>query len=177
MHYTTFQEEMQVGKFADLTGKRFNRLTVIALHSKGSRKLGHPRYRCLCDCGNECIVQSNNLSSGNTQSCGCYHSENLHGMFKPNKNRMYNSWRAMKARCLNPNNNRYRLYGGRGITICDEWLSFEGFKKWAMSNGYADNLTIDRIDPDGNYTPDNCRWLHPSKQSASRRCAQRGKQA
>lgn len=166
-----------MGAFVDLSGRRFGRLAVISLHSKGSRQLGHPRYRCVCDCGNECIVQANNLTSGNTQSCGCYHAENLNGMFKPNKNRLYNSWRAMKARCLNPNNNRYYLYGGRGITICDEWLSFKSFKEWALSNGYADDLTIDRIDPDGNYTPDNCRWIHPDKQSRNRRCVLRGKQA
>lgn len=122
-------------------------------------------------------MQANNLASGNTQSCGCYHAENLTGMFKPNKNRLYNSWRAMKARCFNPNNNRYHLYGGRGITVCDEWLTFEGFRAWSLSNGYADDLTIDRIDPDGNYTPNNCRWLHPYKQSSNRRCVLRGKQA
>lgn len=166
-----------MGKFVDLSGMRFGRLLVKAIYSKTSQQVNRIRYVCICDCGNECIVRANNLTSGNTQSCGCLHSENLTGMYKPNANRLYNSWRAMKARCFNQNNNRFHLYGGRGITVCDDWMSFENFKSWALDNGFSEELTIDRIDPDGNYCPENCRWLHPSKQSASRRCAQRGKQA
>ena len=163
-----------MGAFVDLTGNRYGKLVVIALHSKGSRTTGHPQYLCRCDCGNTRIVRANNLQSGNTMSCGCLKKGNV-GAYRPNVRRMYNSWRGMKARCNNPNNNRYHLYGGRGISICDEWQSFANFERWSLANGYADSLTIDRIDPDGNYCPDNCRWIPPNEQSSNRRCVKDAK--
>lgn len=158
----------------DLIGKRFGKLVVVSLYSNASRNPPTARkWLCKCDCGNEVIVIGRNLGSGNTQSCGCL-KKTVKGAYLPNKNRVYNSWRAMRARCNNENNNRYHLYGGRGISVCDEWNdSFDKFREWALSNGYADNLTIDRIDPDGNYCPENCRWIPPEMQSSTRRCARK----
>lgn len=160
--------------FIDHTGQRFGDLTVVSLYSRCSRKENRQtRWLCKCDCGKEVVVQNGNLVTGNTKSCGCLRFKSQ-GAYVPNKNRVYNSWHAMKARCYSPCNNRYRLYGGRGIRVCDEWKnSFEAFREWALSNGYAENLTIDRIDPDGDYCPDNCRWIPPEMQSSTRRCVKR----
>ena len=164
-----------MGVFKDLTGQRFGRLTVVKLYSHATRKpWRQTRWLCNCDCGNEIIVQNGNLHTGNTKSCGCLRLENK-GAYKPNPNRLYNSWHSMKQRCKNKANNRYHLYGGRGIKVCSEWdKSFDKFKEWALSNGYSENLTIDRIDPNGDYCPENCRWIPPQKQSATRRCVLNG---
>ena len=158
--------------FNDLTGQRFGKLTAISVHSKASRNpWKQMTWLCKCDCGRELVVRQGNLRAGNTKSCGCLRLENK-GAYEPNPNRLYNSWSAMKRRCYSKANNRYHLYGGRGIKICDEWkTSFEAFKEWSLKNGYAENMTIDRIDPDGDYCPENCRWIPPEKQSSTRRCA------
>lgn len=159
-----------MGKAIDLTGQRYGRLTVIKKASKASRNpWKHTTWLCKCDCGNEVVVDQGHIRNGNTQSCGCLHAERLTGCYVPNKNRLYNSWRAMKARCTNPNNNRYYAYGARGIEVCEEWSRFLTFKVWALNNGYADDLTLDRIDPDGNYEPGNCRWIPPQAQAANKR--------
>jgi hypothetical protein len=160
-----------MAKFHDLTGKRYGKLVVLSLYSHGSRKENKDcKWLCRCDCGNEIIAGVRNLNSGNTKSCGCLRYENK-GAYKPNPNRVFNSWRAMKQRCKNKSNNRYYIYGGRGIKICEEWdKSFNAFKEWAFANGYSENLTIDRIDPNGDYCPENCRWIPPEQQSATRRC-------
>ena len=147
-----------MGKFIDLTGKKFGRLTVI---ERAKNKGKSTMWLCKCDCGNETIVNGSSLKKDLTKSCGCLNIELLrkrqitHG--KTNT-RLYDIWAGVKGRCLNPNMKAYELYGGRGITLCEEWQEFQPFYDWAMANGYSDKLSIDRINVNGNYEPSNCRW-------------------
>ena len=151
--------------FQDLTGMTFGRLNVLCRVEDKSYPSGRHdiQYRCKCECGNEIIVLGIHLRSGHTKSCGCFRQDTSrktrtkHGK---TDTRLYVIWKNMKSRCLNPNHNDYHLYGGRGITICKEWLdSFDAFEKWSMENGYSDDLTLDRQDVNGNYQPGNCRWI------------------
>lgn len=149
----------------NLIGKKFGRWTVIRKATPVKYK---EKYFCRCECGNEKEVYAYDLINGRSTSCGCYHKEILsqqsttHG--KTN-DRVYNIYHNIVQRCENENNTRYKNYGGRGIKICDEWKnSFENFYNWAMANGYRDDLTIDRIDVNANYSPDNCRWVDMSVQ-------------
>lgn len=164
-----------MSKFIDLTGQRFGRLIVIS--QEPSRKLdkGHSvsMWLCRCDCGNQKIIRSDSLRSGRTNSCGCLHKEQLlarttrHGM---TGSRLYITWQNMKDRCFNEKCSGYKDYGGRGISVCSEWKdSFENFYEWSLLNGYTDSLTIDRIDVNRNYEPQNCRWTTREAQNRNKR--------
>ncbi len=157
-------------KCIDLIGQKFERLTVT--NREKNNKSGQSMWLCRCDCGNERIVLGQNLRGGLTKSCGCYHAERVkeskttHGL---TKTRIHRIWANMKRRCLNKNDSAYKNYGGRGISVCEEWLnSFQTFHEWAMHNGYNDMLTIDRIEVNGNYEPLNCRWVSLKEQQNNR---------
>ena len=162
------------GNYKDITGQKFNRLT--ALRYVGMNKDKHALWECVCDCGNVVVVQGSNLRSGNTKSCGCYNIDRIkernhilkwkHG---GRDTKLFHIWSGMKTRCYNPNAINYKDYGAKGITICDEWLKdFANFKEWALNNGYSPELTIDRIDYNGNYEPNNCRWCTTKEQNRNR---------
>lgn len=175
---TLYQESEveNMSKALDLTGERYGNLTVIKRVENS--KNGHSNWLCKCDCGNYTTVHSGHLrEKRGTKTCGCSWKKvgertYKHGM---KKTRLYRVWNGIKKRCFNENEPSYPQYGGRGITVCDEWKNdFQAFYDWAITNGYDKNskrgeCTIDRIDVNGNYEPSNCRWVDMKIQSRNRR--------
>jgi hypothetical protein len=162
--------------FIDLTGHKYGRLAV--LRKTGKQKKGIYYWFCRCDCGNNTVVKSGNLRSGVVKSCGCLplemHIKRLttHGLsIGPDGKhpKLYRVWTQMRQRLTNPNDHNFKYYGARGIKRCSEWDDYEVFHKWAMENGYEEGLSIDRIDPDGDYEPSNCRWVTQLVQQNNRR--------
>lgn len=162
----------------DLTGLKFGRLTVTK--DAGTDKRGEARWECVCECGNKSVVLGSHLRSGRVQSCGCYAKEVTAARMRVtrtkgntkhggSRSRLYEIWTNMKTRCLNPNNRAFKWYGAVGVTICPEWMKFENFQQWAFASGYEEDLTIERVDPFGNYCQENCQWIPLNEQRRNQR--------
>ena len=154
----------------NLIGYKFGRLVVQEWH--GKNKQGNNTWLCECECGNKVVVRTADLNNGHTKSCGCLAKDSFRKVITKHEKRntrLYSIWANMRTRCNNQNTGCYDRYGGRGITICEEWESFETFHDWAMANGYSDELTLDRIENNAGYSPSNCRWASITVQNSNTR--------
>lgn len=156
-----------MGKRLNLINKRFGRLIVIKDSGKRN-KSKRIIYVCKCDCGNTVEVDRQNLTKGDTKSCGCLHMESI-TKHSQSDSRLYRIWADMIQRCENPKSNNYKHYGARGISLINEWKNFDNFYDWATKNGYENGLSIDRIDVNKNYEPNNCRWVTREVQDNNKR--------
>lgn len=159
-----------MSRLIDLTGKRFDRL--IVKERRGTDNWKSSLWLCKCDCGNECLVTSHNLRTKHTKSCGCLQKEatvKSHTSHGHRHTRLYGIWNSMVARCHRKNSKAFPVYGGRGITVCDEWKSFADFLEWSLANGYNDGLSLDRINNEEGYCPGNCRWVTMETQANNKR--------
>ena len=150
-------------------GSRFGRLTTIGPTFVDGKVRKVP---CRCTCGVEKVLRVDHLKDGSTSSCGCLCAESSraramkHGEWTT---KLWGHWSAMRRRCNTESTGNYYLYGGRGITVCEEWKDYLAFRAWALANGYADDLSLDRVDVNGDYCPDNCRWVDRKRQARNRR--------
>jgi hypothetical protein len=165
-----------MGKHLDLTGQKYGRLTCVK--EAGRNKCGQVLWECRCDCGNRTLATTNDLRTGNTKSCGCIKREIIikrnvtHALSKGRdgkKTRLYNKWVRMKQRCFDKSSSDYDRYGGRGITVCSDWLKYKSFYDWAVTSDYQDGLTIERKNVNGNYEPSNCKWITMEEQARNKR--------
>ena len=157
----------------DLTGKRFGKWVVLErAGSRGNKRSRNACWLCRCDCGKARVVWGSNLVSGSSKSCLDCRPKRCDGDSKGGQfKRLYNIWHNIIERCRNPHIPDYKDYGGRGITLCKEWKeSYLAFKTWSLENGYRDDLQIDRINNDGNYCPENCRWVDNKTNVRNRNC-------
>ena len=153
----------ELGKRTEnLLGKKFGKLLVVEY--MGTNKFKKGSWKCKCDCGKEIITDNQHLKSGNTSSCGCSRIK-----LKKVNPRLYRIWAGMKSRCLNKNDKSYKNYAYRGIKLCTDWIRYDKFYDWAIKNGYNDYLTIERINNDGNYCPENCTWITIQEQQKNKR--------
>ncbi len=162
-------------------GLKVGRLTVLYKTDIRSKSSYDYKWHCVCECGNEKDIYGAHLRRKNTRSCGCYRKETSYELAKNmdhtvcgrrkirTRDRLYFIWCGMKSRCRNPNNCGYKYYGGKGVKVCQEWQDYNPFRDWSLANGYADNLTIDRINSDGNYEPNNCQWITRAENTRRRK--------